>query len=442
MSPALRRCLVLSACAGMEMGWLFLLCRLVAGVVGLRTGEVAAAPTFPPPWVVLLLPVSLGICGLVRRWVGWKAARFVAWAAVGAALMLGLLSLGFNTALYVALPAYVVLWGAGLRLAFGGTARETAVREFQLGIVALVVVLAVSYLMDLELQHAAPTAAACLVLGLLGVAFANERGSMGTLGRGRWWGVLLLSVAAVGGVALLAVAVVTPGVLETLWQAVVWCGRKINTALAMIGNLIPDPTGGTGATPPAPGAPGAESEIPDGVLPGWLLRIVRTAFSIFVVVCTAAVVWLLSRRLFAFGRRATQGRGEVESLHGAFRLDLKRWARALANWLKGFFRRHHFGQTAATLSQGPPEIASVREMYRLLLRRAARKGIPRRGFETPCEYEATLAEAILATSLDGEHGALRRLTNAYIDARYGAVPPTPSELQELGVAWRRLEHHL
>lgn len=437
MSPALRCCLVLSACAGVEMIWLFLLYRMVAGAVGYRAGDVVSASTFPRPWVMLLLPASLGIWEIAREWVRWRPLRFVVWAAVGAALVLGLLTLGFNTALYVALPACLVLWGEGLRLAWGGAGRGAAIRELQLGIVALVVVLAASYLMDRELPGAGPAAVAGVALGLLGAAFANERGATGTLGRGRWWGTLLLSAAAVGGLALAVLAVVTPGVLETLWQAVIWCGRRVDAFLAMIGNLIPDPAGGSGPMPAAPGAPGAESEIPDGVLPGWLLRIVRTAFSIFVVLCTMAVVWLLSRRLLAFGRRAAQGRGEVESLHGAFRLDLKRWVRALMVRLGGLFRRHGSGETAVAGLHDAPEITSVREMYRLLLRRAARKGIPRQGFETPREYEVILAEA-----LDGERDALRHLTHAYVGARYGAVPPTPSELQELSVAWRRLEHHL
>lgn len=436
MNPSLKHRLISLILLGVEASWLYLLFRAAVAVVEVVTGGTVVGPPFPAPWVMLMLPASAFVWELGRGVVKRPLLRFAAWAAVGAAAIAGVQRLCPGVPLYLVLPMAVLLWGAGLRLVLGGVSVEAAIRELQLGILALLAVFAVSSGVQLDLPGAQVAAVICVGLGLLAAALANERGPSGTLGRRRWWAVLLVSAAAVGGIAALVVVLVTPGALETLGRAAGWVWGRVDALLAMIGNLLPDSGGGSGAAMPAPGSQGASSESMDGVLPAWLLRTVRMVFTVFVVVCTAAVVWLLSRRLLALGRRAVEGRGEVESLPGAFRLDLKRYARAIMARVRLLFGWRRAAGTTSAVASDPPEITSVREMYRRLLRRAARRGVARRGFDTPGEYES-----ILAASLDGARADLSRLTAAYVAARYGAVAPSPDELQELTAAWRRLEHH-
>jgi hypothetical protein len=78
--------------------------------------------------------------------------------------------------------------------------------------------------------------------------------------------------------------------------------------------------------------------------------------------------------------------------------------------------------------------ASIRRIYRLMCRAAAAAGYPRLEAETPYEYLPTLAQVW------PEHAAEARLiTEAFIRIRYGELPETSEELEQIRQAWRRLE---
>ncbi len=78
--------------------------------------------------------------------------------------------------------------------------------------------------------------------------------------------------------------------------------------------------------------------------------------------------------------------------------------------------------------------ASIRQLYQAMCDTAAREGYLRSHSETPYEYLGTLAELWPANLQDA-----RLITEAYVRIRYGEVPETDEELQEIRQAWKRLE---
>ena len=78
--------------------------------------------------------------------------------------------------------------------------------------------------------------------------------------------------------------------------------------------------------------------------------------------------------------------------------------------------------------------ASVRRIYRKMCDAAAVAGYPRAAAETPYEYLATLNEAWPEGAAE-----TRLITGAYVKVRYGEVPETKEELDEIGAAWQRLQ---
>ncbi len=78
--------------------------------------------------------------------------------------------------------------------------------------------------------------------------------------------------------------------------------------------------------------------------------------------------------------------------------------------------------------------ASIRRIYVQMCNAAAGAGYPRGGSQTPYEYLATLAEV-----WPQNPGDSALITQAYVRVRYGEVPETEAELEEIKAAWKRLE---
>ena len=77
---------------------------------------------------------------------------------------------------------------------------------------------------------------------------------------------------------------------------------------------------------------------------------------------------------------------------------------------------------------------SIRRIYRKMLRAANANGYPRLEAETPYEFLKTLAKAW------PEHRRETQLiTTAYVKIRYGELPETEEELQDIKNAWQTLE---
>ncbi len=150
----------------------------------------------------------------------------------------------------------------------------------------------------------------------------------------------------------------------------------------------------------------------------WLNRL---AIGVFVVVLLLVVYFALRRyfyhREMSFGM-AQVGRSSAQTAPGDRRLR-----RGLLDRL-GLFRRW---RAAAT----------VRQLYQLMCAEAAGHGFPRTPSETPFEYLKTLAE-LWPSGSDEYH----LITNAYVRVRYGEVPESAEELEDIHIAWQRLAQML
>jgi len=75
--------------------------------------------------------------------------------------------------------------------------------------------------------------------------------------------------------------------------------------------------------------------------------------------------------------------------------------------------------------------ARIRRIYARLLALSARLDLPRPAARTPLEFLPSL-QALFP----GLNGELATITNAYLLVRYGELPETPQELQEVETAWQ------
>jgi hypothetical protein len=77
--------------------------------------------------------------------------------------------------------------------------------------------------------------------------------------------------------------------------------------------------------------------------------------------------------------------------------------------------------------------ASIRRIYRQMCQTAASSGYPRLEAETPYEYLSALA------SVWPDHtDEIRLITEAFVRVRYGEIPESETELDEIRQAWARL----
>jgi hypothetical protein len=103
----------------------------------------------------------------------------------------------------------------------------------------------------------------------------------------------------------------------------------------------------------------------------------------------------------------------------------------LAGLRARFARRPAVGAPPPSFAVQPPSpaAATIRQLYRDLLRLAAARGAPRRADATPHEHLPRLQATL------GPDDALTDLTGAYARARYGALPPDPDLLERLSAWW-------
>ncbi|MDX1687864.1 MAG: DUF4129 domain-containing protein [Candidatus Promineifilaceae bacterium] len=78
--------------------------------------------------------------------------------------------------------------------------------------------------------------------------------------------------------------------------------------------------------------------------------------------------------------------------------------------------------------------ASIRRIYEQMGALAAAAGYPRAPAETPYEYLTTLAEVWPEGTAETQ-----LITQAYVNVRYGELPETQEELDEIRAAWGRLQ---
>lgn len=141
-----------------------------------------------------------------------------------------------------------------------------------------------------------------------------------------------------------------------------------------------------------------------------------------------------------------QQRSDVRALLGRWRswrwimriwkhavADLQGWSNLALQTFNQFRRpRRHVPRRRMPAVRGGR--AQLRALYRRMVRLAARRGIAHRSSQTPYEFSRTLETTLPA--IDEE---AHSLTDAYVAAEYGPVPPSTSDVRRARKVWRRIE---
>jgi hypothetical protein len=149
--------------------------------------------------------------------------------------------------------------------------------------------------------------------------------------------------------------------------------------------------------------------------------IARQFITILVMFVVIILISYALTRVFRTVRRTSQAGGEIVSpLNGLARMGRLGFGHRLMDRL-GLLQRW---RTAA----------SIRRIYKTMTLVAADYGYPRAEFETPHEYLDTLKETWPNNTTE-----TRLITHAYTRVRYGEIPETQEELDQILSAWKLLE---
>jgi hypothetical protein len=333
-----------------------------------------------------------------------------------------------------------VLWWLSWRLARRVCNFPTMVSEFQFGLVMLVLVFFVASQLGATLDNAVPVALSFFLFALVGISVAHALEGTSWLSglyQGHWSGLLLVSISLILLLGLLVSAVVTPDLLQLLWAAIKWgwglIWGLILKVLLFLASLFPEPE--PAELPPMPTMPAMEpsEEFKLWTMPEWLRSGLRLALSILWIGIILFALWRISSDIFRWLRRklASMAGAEFEPLPGAFKADFLGLLKRILFRLLGLKLSFRLKGEKGTF---PPAVASVRQIYRQLLRWAATGGYPRHISQTPHEYCYTLVGLLPEARED-----LDLVTQQYVRTRYGALLSTEDELNELSQAWNRIK---
>ncbi len=280
--------------------------------------------------------------------------------------------------------------------------------------------------------------------GLQGSIVAQERAIMGLIGS---LGLALLLIA------LLVSSTVNPSFLQSLaplWTAIGEVYNWLVVAIANLAVLI--------ATPffwllylfrslLPPGSPRTPNQPPQRKLktpaynPGsvaLIIPFVKIILPILLLLLVFALVWRTlrwRRRLRSRVIRQSQDLHESLWSWSLFWMQFKAFFQAL---FARFFRRKTAtaGDTVVVTEeiQAEPAARSIREIYRAFLKKAARRGFPRKRFETPHEFKQRLDEKVPLAEPQ-----LEMITEAYALTRYGGEVPDEVQLELVRREWVELD---
>ena len=334
-------------------------------------------------------------------------------------------------------PAAGLLWWLGGRLANSRMTYETVITEFQVGLAVLAGSVFVGYLIGVDQSGGVLTAILFVGLGLVGSAATrtDDGGGLRFLRQGgTWWTMLLVSVGLVLLLGLVVGILFTPETMQFIARGIRALWGLIEHVLDAIAGLFSSSRTEM-ELPPTPEMPPPQDEgqgFSWGLPEGWL-RPSRIVYGVLVGGLALAVVWRIVAQLFDWMRlRAGRGGVEVESLPGAFRLDLARLLRRILTWVGRLFA---FARVGRKERREPACTTAVRRVYADMLRWGAESGFPRGSSQTPFEYQQTLCVALPAHRTD-----VALITASYVRVKYGALSPTEGELHELTECRRRLKH--
>ncbi len=333
-------------------------------------------------------------------------------------------------------PAAAILWWFGSRLATSRITYETVLTEFQFGLMVLAGSLFAGYMAGIDQPAAIPTAIVFVGLGLMGAAATRTDDTNGSLflqRGGTWWRMLLISVGLVLALGVLAGVLFTPELMQLVARGFHAVWNLIERLLGAIAGLF---SSSGSETQPPPTTEITLSQDEGGgfsfELPEWLSRPSRIVYVIFIGGLALAAIWRVTSQVFAWMRQKTgRGRAQIESLPGAFRLDIAELFRRILAWVSSLLP---FGRIRRKPQGEPAQTTSVRHLYADMLRWGAKLGFPRGSSQTPFEYQQTLCVALPVHRED-----VIFITESYVRAKYGAQPPTETELHQLRESRRRLK---
>jgi hypothetical protein len=343
-------------------------------------------------------------------------------------------------------PAAVGLvgWAWGCRVAAARFGPAPVVREFQLGLLALLAVAAAAGGWRVALPGLAPAGCAFFLLFGAAAAAARSGTAAGPDAHARRIGFALAAAngAAILGVGAAIAALVTPEALEVVLTALAagwhWAVGRLQEAVHFLASLVPawrDPGPGL----PEPAARAAErSTLYHEILrlPEWLRSAAEAITVAAWVALGSAALWRVAAEVAGWLRRlASDAEGaEIEKVRGAFRRDLIRLLSAVRRrWAEVMIRfRALLGRGCAADAECA-ESAAARRCYRRLLTWAAAAGCPRAAAQTPYEFLERLA-----AWRPQSRAAFEIVTEQYVRVRYGGIRPSPPDLEKLEGAWRTI----
>ncbi len=454
-----RKGILYVATIGIESSWLYTLMALLNKQVAEERLSILG--------IWLLYPISFGLNSLLRmlRWPEF-CLRSISWLVwVGGMLVILKIQLfgglaWSDTAWLLAIPRAIaaliytfkpelliliitaVIWWLGRRLAYRKVSFATLGGEFQFGLFILVMTLFSAAQLEVDIAHSVYLIVAFFLFSLLGISVAHALEGTSWLSglfQGHWAGLLLVSISLVLILGFIISAVVTPDLLRLILAALKWVWELIMKAIAFLASLLPEiePTEPPPPMPVMPPMEPSEESTRWFTMPEVLRTGLRIGWTVLMAGFLLLALWRLSSEISRWLRRklASMAGAEFESLPGSFRADLLALFKRLFAKLLGLRRLLGLGARAEPVL---PEIASVRQIYRHLLRWAAAAGFPRHTAHTPHEY---LYE--LVGLLPEAQGDLDLITQQYVRTRYGAYLLTEDELHQMKQSWYNVkQYHL
>ena len=332
-----------------------------------------------------------------------------------------------------------VLWWFGQRMASLPMAFATAVREFQFGLIVLLILLFIVYGMEIQLSHTILVVTIFFAASLLSlsIAHAQENKQSTEFYHGNWLGILLMSISAIILLGLAIGSIITPDLLQLVVAGLTWLWGLIVKGITFIASLFPQSDITPGEV--LPGAGPMPVEEPDYtklfVLPEIVRKGLRFGWSVLMIGMLLVFLWRISEQIFTWFRNkfGSTGNAEYESLSGAFWTDIQLLFQRIFRWILKILRWPTLLRKRKTVE--PKEITSIRQLYQQLLRWAAKAGLPKPVFQTAYEYLDVLQEKMPAY-----RDTLQYVTGKYVSARYGHVTPSVEELDQLKQSWHNLKH--
>ena len=359
----------------------------------------------------------------------------------------GILQVSSISSQQLILVCSILLWWLGGRLLRLRLDFSTSLTEFQFGVAILLILFFFESQWDLDLPGLVPTTMAFFVFSFAGTAITHAREAAGWLSgpsRSRWMSLLIFTILFILIGGMLIGALVKPdllrlilSVLTTIWNFI-W--DLIFRVISFLANLFSsdEPVN----LPAMPSMQQAPAEPPEWTrlfrIPEWVRRVGSFVMVSIWIILILAAIWSVSSQIIHWLRQRLEGMNEVEvePMSGAFLDDLLHLFKGLFLLASRFFRfLFKPFRPKPRMRAAPPEVSSIRTIYRRMMDWAASMGCPRNAAQTPHEYLHALAQWLPEA---GQDFAL--ITNQYVLVRYGDSLPSHGTLDQVKTTWEKLRH--